>query len=68
MVYDDTGLAIENITVPDVPVLPESERELTIRAADAVKTLPAGRYKVELKLDLGMPALVVGETTLTVIR
>lgn len=68
IVSDSTGLAVAQVIVPDVPVLPESERELGIRAAEAMKPLPAGDYKVELKLDLGMPALVVGETTLRVTR
>jgi P pilus assembly chaperone PapD len=68
LVYDRTGLSVAEIVVPDVPVLPESERELAIRATDAMKPLLAGDYKVELKLDLGMPALVVGETTLRVAR
>ena len=68
MVYDKTGLSVAEILVPDVPVLPQSERELAIRATDAMKPLLAGDYKVELKLDLGMPALVVGETTLRVAR
>jgi len=68
MLYDRTGVSVAEILVPDVPVLPESERELTIRATEAMKPLLAGDYKVELKLDLGMPALVVGETTLRVAR
>jgi P pilus assembly chaperone PapD len=68
MVYDRTGLSVAQVIVPDVPVLPESERELTIRATEAMKPLLAGDYRVELKLDLGMPALVVGETTLRVTR
>lgn len=67
-VYDRAGAAVANLTVPDVPVLPESERELAISADDAVRSLPAGEYRVELKLDFGMPALLVGETTLRVAR
>ena len=68
MLYDRTGMAVATIPVPDVPVLPESEREVAIIATEALKTLLSGDYKVELKLDLGMPALVVGETTLKVAR
>ena len=68
MLYDRTGIAVATIPVPDVPVLPESERDVAIIATDALKTLLSGDYKVELKLDLGMPALVVGETTLKVAR
>lgn len=68
LVYDAAGLAVARLIVPDVPVLPESERELAIRAADALERLPAGDYTVELKLDLGMPALLVGETSVRVGR
>lgn len=68
MLYDRTGMAVATIPVPDVPVLPESEREVAMIATEALKTLLSGDYKVELKLDLGMPALVVGETTLKVAR
>jgi hypothetical protein len=68
MLYDRTGIAVATIPVPDVPVLPESEREVAIIATEALKPLLSGDYKVELKLDLGMPALVVGETTLKVAR
>lgn len=68
VVYDGTGVAVAKIVVPDVPVLPESERELAIRAADAVAALLPGTHRVELTLDLGMPALIVGETTLRVDR
>lgn len=68
IVSDSGGVPVAQIIVPDVPVLPESERMLEIGAADAMKPLPAGDYKVELTLDLGMPALVVGETTLRVTR
>jgi hypothetical protein len=68
MLYDRTGIAVATIPVPDVPVLPESERDVAIIATEALKTLLSGDYKVELKLDLGMPALVVGETTLKVAR
>lgn len=68
VLYDSTGLPVASLIVPDVPVLPESERELAIQAAEALKALPAGSYTVEIKLDLGMPALVVGETTMRVSR
>jgi P pilus assembly chaperone PapD len=68
IVYDGAGLAIEQIPLPDVPVLPESERDLAITAADPARPLPSGKYRVELKLDVGMPALLVGETTLKVAR
>lgn len=66
--FDESGVAIAELIVPNVPLLPESERELVIRAGDKVSALLAGTYRVELRLDLGMPALVVGETILKVTR
>jgi hypothetical protein len=55
--------------VPSAPLLPESERDLAIStAAKGQEPLPAGDYRVEVRLDLGMPALLVGETTLKVAR
>lgn len=63
------GIAVREVPVPDVPVLPESEREVVIVAFErAVKPLPAGDYRVELKIDVGLPALIVGETTLKVAK
>jgi P pilus assembly chaperone PapD len=60
--YDQSGVAIAELVVPNVPLLPESERELVIRGGDKVTSLLAGNYRVELRLDVGMPAVVVGET------
>jgi hypothetical protein len=51
-----------------VPVLPESEREVAIVAFEAEKPLPPGEYRVEVRFDVGMPAVIVGETTLKVPR
>jgi hypothetical protein len=68
IVYDGGGLAVREVPVPDVPVLPESERELAIVAVDAGTTLPSGDYRVELKIDVGQAALLVGETSLKVAR
>ena len=67
-VYDGNGIAIAQLVVPDVPVLPESEREVAINTADAKQPLISGTYRVELKLDVGMPALLVGETTMRIER
>lgn len=65
--YDGSGAMIREELVPDVPVLPESEREVAIVALDPAKpALPAGDYRVEVKIDVGLPALIVGETTLKV--
>jgi hypothetical protein len=53
--------------LPNVPVLPESERDVTIpTAGERDPPLPPGTYRVEVKFDLGLPALVVGETTLEI--
>lgn len=65
--YDGSGAVVREEIVPDVPVLPESEREVAIVALDPAKpALPAGDYRVEVKIDVGLPALIVGETTLKV--
>jgi hypothetical protein len=65
--YDKSGAAVSQSIVPDVPVLPESEREVAIPAINADKpSPPAGDYRVEIKIDIGMPALLVGETALKV--
>jgi hypothetical protein len=65
--YDRSGAAVAQAIVPDVPVLPESEREVAITAIDPEKPAPPpGEYRVEVKIDVGMPALLVGETTLKV--
>ncbi|HXW07308.1 MAG TPA: hypothetical protein VD833_18880 [Vicinamibacterales bacterium] len=61
------GQPVRQLTVPDVPVLPESEREVSIPLSGRdASPLPTGDYKVELKIDLGLPALLVGETQLKV--
>jgi hypothetical protein len=65
--FDASGTAVAQAPVPDVPVLPESEREVAITALDPDKPAPpAGDYRVEVKIDVGMPAVIVGETTLKV--
>lgn len=65
VVYDKSGTAVRELPVPDAPVLPESEREIAISlAAGEQAPLPAGEYRVEVKIDAGLPALIVGETTI----
>jgi P pilus assembly chaperone PapD len=65
--YDKNGTAVSASIVPDVPVLPESEREVAIPAISPDKpSPPPGEYRVEVKIDIGLPALIVGETTFTV--
>ena len=67
-VYDQSGKPVRELMVPDVPVLPESEREVAITIVDGDKhgPLSPGEYRVELKMDVGLPAVIVGETTLKV--
>jgi P pilus assembly chaperone PapD len=65
--YDKAGTAVSQTPVPDVPVLPESEREVAAAAINPDKgSLPPGEYRVEIKIDVGMAALIVGETTFKV--
>jgi len=69
IIYDGTGAIVRELDVPSAPLLPESERDLAISTvAKGQEPLPAGDYRVEVRLDLGMPALLVGETTLKVAR
>ena len=64
-----SGVGLREVPVPDVPVLPESERDVVIVAFErAVNPLPPGDYRVELRIDVGLAALIVGETTLKVAK
>jgi hypothetical protein len=69
-VLNEGGQTVREVPVPDVPLLPESEREVMIVVVDPDKqsVLAAGDYRVELRLDVGLPAVLVGETTLKVPR
>jgi hypothetical protein len=67
LVYGKSGAVVRRIVVPDVPVLPESEREVVIRLAEeGQQPLPAGEYRVEIRIDVGLSELLVGETTVTI--
>jgi P pilus assembly chaperone PapD len=67
VVYDASGKPLRQLAVPNAPVLPETERELAIPTANEGEApLAPGTYRVEVKLDLGMRELLVGETTLEV--
>lgn len=67
VISDASGRIVRQGPLPNVPVLPESERDVSIpTAGEREPPLPPGTYKVEVKLDLGLPALVVGETTLEI--
>lgn len=66
---DPDGKVVRTVEVPNVPLLPMAERELAIvLAKDGEPPLGPGEYHVEVKIDIGAPALIVGETTLKVPR
>jgi hypothetical protein len=61
------GQTVREVALPNVPVLPESKRELrvpTVGPQDA--PLAPGSYHLEIRIDVGQPALLVGETTFEV--
>jgi P pilus assembly chaperone PapD len=69
VLFDATGAVAREAVVPDVPLLPESEREVAVPVAVAAATpLAPGLYRAELKLDLGLPAIIVGETPVRIPR
>jgi hypothetical protein len=67
-IYNSGGAKVAEIAIPEVPVLPESEREVAIETGDGDTggRLPPGEYRVEVRIDVGMAAVLVGETTLKV--
>lgn len=68
-VYDKAGTVVRQIDVPNAPVLPESERDLAIpTAGEREPPLAPGEYRVEVKIDVGLRELLVGETVLKVGR
>ena len=44
VLYDAAGAAVREVPVPDVPILPESERDVAVVAIEATRGLPQGRY------------------------
>ena len=69
VIYGAGGAVVREVPVPDVPVLPESERDVAITVLDkAAKPLPPGEYRIEVKIDVGLPAVIIGETTLKVTK
>ncbi len=67
IVYDKKGTVVRRLLIPDVPVLPESERDLAVSTVDEkLPPLGPGEYRIEMRIDVGMPELLVGETTLIV--
>jgi P pilus assembly chaperone PapD len=69
VLFDESGAVAREAAVPDVPLLPESEREVSVTLTGPATTpLPAGLYRAELKLDLGLAAIIVGETQVPISR
>lgn len=69
VIRDAGGQMVRTLNIPNVPVLPMSDREVSIpTAAEGQEKLPPGEYRIEVRLDVGMPELLVGETTLNVVR
>ncbi len=69
VLIDAAGAIAREAAVPDVPLLPESEREVAVPVAIAPTTpLAPGIYRAELKLDLGLAAIIVGETPVTIAK
>ena len=67
--FDASGAVAREAMVPDVPLLPESEREVTVPVAIAAATpLAPGLYRAELKLDLGLAAIIIGETPMRITK
>lgn len=66
-VRDGDGQRVRALEIPNVPILPMSEREVAVpTSAERQDSLPRGSYRIEIRLDVGMPELLVGETTLRV--
>jgi P pilus assembly chaperone PapD len=68
IVYGQDGQVVRRLALPDVPVLPASEREVVVALGepDQLTPLPAGRYRMEMRVDVGLPEVLVGETTITI--
>jgi P pilus assembly chaperone PapD len=62
-VKDSNGQKVLDVGIPDVPVLPESEREIKISSG---KSLPKGSYSVLAVIDIGNKDLIGAEATFTV--
>lgn len=67
IVRGSDGTPVREVPIPSVPVLPESQRDVAVAVWDENhRPLPAGTYRVEVRIDVGMPAVLVGETTMTI--
>jgi P pilus assembly chaperone PapD len=69
VVYNQAGVEVQRVTLPDVPVLPESERNVVVAlTGEKQAPLAPGEYRVEFRIDVGLAQLLVGETTMTIGR
>ena len=69
VIRDASGTVVRELDLPDAPVLPESLRDLAVTTASETQApLSPGDYQVEVRVDVGLRALLVGETMLTVAR
>jgi len=62
-VKDEKGEKAFEIEIPDVPVLPESEREIRVSYE---KPIPAGNYKAMALVDIGRKELIGAETVFSI--
>lgn len=66
-ISDAHGNVVRQLPVPNVPVLPDSERDVSVPTAQEHEApLPPGRYRVEVRIDVGQAAVIVGETSFEV--
>jgi hypothetical protein len=83
VLYDAAGAVAREAAIPDVPLLPESEREVAVPVALSTASgqalftssqhapstpLAPGLYRAELKLDLGLPAIIIGEAPVRITK
>ncbi|MDO8836069.1 MAG: hypothetical protein Q7V01_10755, partial [Vicinamibacterales bacterium] len=63
------GVVVRQLTLPGVPVLPDSRRQFRVSTAGPGQSpLEPGQYTVEVRIDVGQAALIVGETSFEVPR
>lgn len=67
-VYGPDDRVVRRLSLPDVPVLPGGVRDLVVPLSDEAQpaALAPGRYRVEVRVDVGMPEVLVGEIPLIV--
>lgn len=62
-VKDEKGERVFEIEIPDVPVLPESERDVRVNYE---KPIPKGKYSAMAVVDIGMKELIGAETSFSI--